>query len=78
MNARMLPSNANGDEGQSGRQRQKEHDRARHQQRAGIVAELTEDRLLGGTARAAFRHQQTGSQRNDQRRDLRNKAVANR
>ena len=46
------------------------------QQGAGIVAELAEDGLLGRAARAALRNQQAGGERDDQRRDLRDEAVA--
>src|SRR5690606_7611368 len=37
---------------------EKQH--GRHQKRLRISAELTEDRLIGGAARAALRHQKTG------------------
>ncbi len=45
-------------------------------ERARIVAELAEDRLVGRAARAALGDQQAGGQRDDQRRDLRDQTVA--
>ena len=44
----------------------------------GIVAELAEHRLVGRAARAALGDQQAGGERDDQRRDLRDEAVADR
>ena len=55
-----------------------EHQERRHGQRARIAAELAEHRLLGRAARAALGDQQAGGQRDDQRRNLRDQAVADR
>ncbi len=70
------PSSAKGKQRQSRRQRQDEHDQRSQQQGAWIIAELGENRLFGRAARAALRDQQAGRQRHDQRRDLRDEAVA--
>ena len=47
-------------------------------ERARIGAELAEHRLVGRAARAALGDQQAGGERDDQRRDLRDQAVADR
>ena len=52
--------------------------KAGDEERARIAAELAEDRLVGGAARAALRDEQAGGERHDQRRNLRDEAVADR
>ena len=49
---------------------------ARHAERLGIAGELPQQRLVGGAADAGLGDQQAGRGRDDQRRDLRDQAVA--
>ena len=63
---------------QARHQRQQAEQSGRHIKRARIGAELAEHRLVGRAARATLGNQQAGGQRNDQRRDLGDEAVADR
>ena len=47
-------------------------------ERARIAAQLIDDRLVGGAGGAAARNEQAGSERDDQRRDLRDQTVTDR
>ena len=60
----------------AGQQRHHQHHRARHAERLGIAGELLEQRLVGGAGDAGLGDQQAGGGRDDQRRDLRDQAVA--
>src|SRR6516164_4573628 len=54
------------------------HGQRGEKERVGIAAQLVEDRFIGRAARAALGDQQAGCERNDERWNLRNQAVADR
>ena len=62
----------------AGQQRHDHHHRARHAERLGIVRQLPQHRLVGGAADAGLGDEQARGGRDDQRRDLRDQAVADR
>ena len=72
------PSTREGDQRQAGHERQHEHQPGGDEQGPRIGAELAEDRLLGRAARAALGDEKAGRERDDERRDLRDQAVADR
>ncbi|SPU66631.1 Uncharacterised protein [Brucella neotomae] len=57
---------------------QNEKQERRNQKRLRISAKLAENRLIGRAARAAFRHEKPGSERNDQSRNLCYQTIAHR
>ena len=57
-------------------QRHHQHHRGRHAERLRIAGKLLEQRLVGGAGDAGLGDQQAGGDRNDQRRHLRDQAVA--
>ncbi len=59
-----------------GKQRHHDHHRARHAERLGIVGELRQQRLVGGAGDAGLGDEQARRGRDDQRRHLRDQAVA--
>ena len=61
-----------------GSSRQHQHDAGRHAERLRIAGELLHQRLVGGAADAGLRDQQARRGGDDQRRDLRDQAVADR
>ncbi len=67
-----------GEHRQAGHRRKEQEQRSCDVERARMGAELAEDGLVGGAARAALGDQQAGGKRDDQRRDLRDQAVADR
>ena len=64
------------DERQSGQQSHRDHHRGRHAERLRVAGKLAEQRLVGGAADAGLGHQQARGGRHDQRRNLRDQAVA--
>ena len=60
----------------AGQQRHHQHHRGRHAERLGIAGELAEQRLVGGAGDAGLGHQEARGGRDDQRRNLRDQAVA--
>ena len=65
-------------EGQPGDDAERRHQEGREKERVRIAAELIDDRLVGRAARAALGDEQARRERNDERRDLRDEAVADR
>ena len=72
------PSIAKGRKGRPGTRPSTRHQQRRDEERVRIAGELVEHRLVGRAARAALGDQQARGERDDQRRDLRDEAVADR
>ena len=60
----------------AGQQRHDQHDGGRHAERFRISGELAEQRFVGGAADAGLGDQETGGDRDDERRNLCHQAVA--
>ena len=69
---------ANGRNGRPGTTPSTNMQERRDEERVRIIGELADHRLVGRTARAALGDQQAGGERDDQRGNLRDEAVADR
>ena len=75
----MLPAkSAKGKNGKPGARPSTDETSPATKQRARVVSELIKNGLLGRSARSAFGNKQAGGKRNNERRDLRHQAIANR
>ena len=67
-----------GQERQAGNDAEHRHRQRGEKERVRIAAQLVDDRLVGRAARAALGDEQAGGERDDERRNLRHQAVADR